>query len=335
MNTNSEDIKEEELLSNNYKNDLIINPKECPYCNLIISSKEYSDHLLCHEIDQNENPNSEFNVNNYAITSNPISSFNNNNKRPESYLNYNSIIDNIRRDNVEETKKGNNNFFDKISNFWEDIVNKIKKENNNSDEDINNENTDENISNDNNYTNINSYNYTNNYNNLHNLRHRRFNDVREIRRPTYFSNNRNRYNYRNNSCPRMPDGETNNNYQRFFFQNRQRSGLFINEDEDDLSDLSVNFSDDENVNENNIKNILKYIPTSKIKIVNKNNENSRCVICLEDFVIDDEVSTLQCLHLFHQKCIEKWIKKKLWCPICKYEISVNSLLNGGVIEDNL
>ena len=116
MNTNSEDIKEEELLSNNYKNDLIINPKECPYCNLIISSKEYSDHLLCHEIDQNENPNSEFNVNNYAITSNPISSFNNN-KRPESYLNYNSIIDNIRRDNVEETKKGNNNFFDKISNF--------------------------------------------------------------------------------------------------------------------------------------------------------------------------------------------------------------------------
>ena len=74
-----------------------------------------------------------------------------------------------------------------------------------------------------------------------------------------------------------------------------------------------------NENNNKINNILNKLPIIKIEDINKlNDENKRCIICLEDFKNDDKSIYLPCFHLYHEKCITDWINmKKAFCPFCR------------------
>ena len=74
-----------------------------------------------------------------------------------------------------------------------------------------------------------------------------------------------------------------------------------------------------NENCNEIINILNKLPVVKIADINKlNEENKRCVICLEDFKNNDKSIYLPCFHLFHEKCITDWINmNKGFCPFCR------------------
>ena len=74
-----------------------------------------------------------------------------------------------------------------------------------------------------------------------------------------------------------------------------------------------------NENNNEINNILKQLPVNKIEDISKlNDENKRCVICLEDFQNNDKSIYLPCFHLFHEKCLTDWINvKKGFCPLCR------------------
>lgn len=47
-----------------------------------------------------------------------------------------------------------------------------------------------------------------------------------------------------------------------------------------------------------------------------------CTICLDD--IEDESWFLPCTHVFHNDCINNWIKEKPICPICKIPIYVST-----------
>jgi len=69
-------------------------------------------------------------------------------------------------------------------------------------------------------------------------------------------------------------------------------------------------------NKKTISNIKK---ESKDHIViNKDFENNECIICLEPMVINDKVKILECGHMYHYDCINKWIEKKgeINCPLC-------------------
>ena len=59
----------------------------------------------------------------------------------------------------------------------------------------------------------------------------------------------------------------------------------------------------------------------------KNSDNEKCIICLEDFKINDQCLYLNCLHLFHARCIIEWLLKHDNCPICKecYKIDDDKL----------
>lgn len=50
-------------------------------------------------------------------------------------------------------------------------------------------------------------------------------------------------------------------------------------------------------------------------------EKVDCMICLEelDFTKNNEYIRLKChdSHIFHNKCLLTWCKKKINCPICK------------------
>ena len=93
-------------------------------------------------------------------------------------------------------------------------------------------------------------------------------------------------------------------------------------------DISLNISEKNDEDEDTYTKLISYIPVFNCKDKKKEKENNnKCIICLSDFEIGDKKSTLPCLHFFHPDCIERWIKRQKYCPICKFQISFESLLN--------
>ena len=83
-----------------------------------------------------------------------------------------------------------------------------------------------------------------------------------------------------------------------------------------------------NKKEGNINDIINDLPVRKLKLedVNKiNEENKRCMICLDDFKINDYAMYLPCFHFYHKKCLIIWIKGMPSCPLCKIKININKL----------
>jgi hypothetical protein len=63
-----------------------------------------------------------------------------------------------------------------------------------------------------------------------------------------------------------------------------------------------------------IKSIGKY---KKIKDTSVLQEKS-CPICIDEFVCGEYNRTLDCGHVFHKKCIDRWFKKNHSdCPMCR------------------
>jgi hypothetical protein len=68
--------------------------------------------------------------------------------------------------------------------------------------------------------------------------------------------------------------------------------------------------------------ILEKLPEKIIDSINNlRDENKRCTICLEDFIVKDIVIYLPCFHFFHKECIIKWIEQNPICPLCKFDIN--------------
>ena len=69
---------------------------------------------------------------------------------------------------------------------------------------------------------------------------------------------------------------------------------------------------------NEINNLL----CKPIKI--KENSNillENCFICMENYkCLELKRELPNCKHYFHKKCIDKWLKKKASCPICRDEL---------------
>jgi len=70
------------------------------------------------------------------------------------------------------------------------------------------------------------------------------------------------------------------------------------------------------------------------KLINKkinakpNDSNDFCVICLDEFT-PTAIYQINCGHCFHDKCIERWLRLKQVCPICRVECKttqVNKLI---------
>lgn len=118
------------------------------------------------------------------------------------------------------------------------------------------------------------------------------------------------YQYENNG--------NNDNYYNFNLFNPSEN-LIDNDLNYLLNDININD------NENNINGIdeelINLLPIKEIKDINKIPEDKKnCRICMENFVINDEIMVLPCLHEYHKNCIEKWFKFASTCPLCKYDL---------------
>ncbi|CAI9763912.1 unnamed protein product [Fraxinus pennsylvanica] len=60
---------------------------------------------------------------------------------------------------------------------------------------------------------------------------------------------------------------------------------------------------------------------------NPNSEIPECAICLSDFVESDKGRKLECEHMFHRHCVEKWLQEyKGTCPLCRSSIVSEEIL---------
>ncbi|KAL2233546.1 E3 ubiquitin-protein ligase RING1-like [Sesamum indicum] len=57
-----------------------------------------------------------------------------------------------------------------------------------------------------------------------------------------------------------------------------------------------------------------------VEIVNGENDDEQCVVCLEEWETGDMAKEMPCKHKFHVECIEKWLKIRGSCPVCRYEM---------------
>ena len=72
-------------------------------------------------------------------------------------------------------------------------------------------------------------------------------------------------------------------------------------------------------NNNKFKNINQINKLLGISKKNNNDNNQLCIICLDYLNKDENYRLLPiCNHIYHEKCIDKWLIKNSKCPICKY-----------------
>ena len=99
-----------------------------------------------------------------------------------------------------------------------------------------------------------------------------------------------------------------------------------------FADDIISFNISEDKDDINLKKLVSFIPVFTVKDKNKRKDNNKCTICLSEFEIGEKKSTLPCMHSFHYNCIERWMKSKKYCPICKFQISLETLKNS--LEQN-
>ena len=70
---------------------------------------------------------------------------------------------------------------------------------------------------------------------------------------------------------------------------------------------------------------LPTITFDKEKFKNCGAENAdklECRICMTEFEDGDNLRLLQCMHHYHQQCIDKWFDSSSKCPLCNTDQSL-------------
>lgn len=52
-----------------------------------------------------------------------------------------------------------------------------------------------------------------------------------------------------------------------------------------------------------------------------NEEERKCMVCLELFTGGEDLRILPCLHRYHKDCIDQWLARNRHCPVCKHDIT--------------
>ncbi len=106
--------------------------------------------------------------------------------------------------------------------------------------------------------------------------------------------------------------------------NREMAREFLVEQQENISEIAshIHF---ENCKE--IKNLLGKSLKMK-KNDNKMNEYDVCNVCFEEYKENEYIRVLpNCKHHFHKRCIDKWLKKKAQCAVCRFNVFEEHIKN--------
>jgi hypothetical protein len=70
-------------------------------------------------------------------------------------------------------------------------------------------------------------------------------------------------------------------------------------------------------------------PSTRVLYVRKRvgaecDSSDECAICMGTYVTGTYRSHLPCGHMFHQKCMTRWLGVKLTCPLCRLKLNESS-----------
>lgn len=51
-----------------------------------------------------------------------------------------------------------------------------------------------------------------------------------------------------------------------------------------------------------------------------NEQDNKCLVCQDEYIIGNEVRRLPCTHFFHKDCVDCWLKDNSNCPICRLKL---------------
>ncbi|EEF28458.1 conserved hypothetical protein [Ricinus communis] len=67
------------------------------------------------------------------------------------------------------------------------------------------------------------------------------------------------------------------------------------------------------------------IPYSKRRV--EEQETAACAVCLSEFTEGESVRNLECKHLFHNGCLDKWLQQcKSTCPLCRNKVVADEVV---------
>ena len=66
---------------------------------------------------------------------------------------------------------------------------------------------------------------------------------------------------------------------------------------------------------NKVKDIEEYIVESKLI-------GYECIICLQGFNQEQQITIIKCGHIYHKHCLTKWFLKKKTCPLCDEGLTI-------------
>ena len=144
--------------------------------------------------------------------------------------------------------------------------------------------------------------------------------------PNMMSNNMYNYNLNNYQNPYMGGQMMNpiNNINRTNIINNQRNNENQNNNIINIDNNNNNKNDKKDDEKNKIRNqLIKEFDEFQYKNKDKFGDtftDDECSICIMKYRVTEKIKILPCKHIFHKKCIKKWLKKNDTCPLCNFDI---------------
>jgi hypothetical protein len=116
-----------------------------------------------------------------------------------------------------------------------------------------------------------------------------------------------------------------NNTDIFNIQNENNDTIQLNI-EFEIHNYNEGLDDDDELEDyfKNCKEINEKVSKSEKIKANDPVLNEDCLICMEKYKSGELKRKIpKCSHYFHKKCIDKWLKKKATCPICRCNLLEN------------
>ena len=333
------------------------NEKVCPYCSESMSAEIYNDHLMCHQLENEENFNAQNNIN-------PIRN-NNSNRNFIGNRNHNN------NDDSHFNSNPNNNENNLLTNIFGLFASPLQNQNNNSEVNGNNSSNRNNNSNNNSPNSfeflssligLNSNN--NNNNNINNNDNQEEGNILQKLSSglSNISSTLNTFGEIGNQLHNFSSNIMSNPIANNLFraESLNENNISNNNNSSDRNERRINFDNNNNIipfisvpfrdnlrsrpriiiggrrihrdnrnhnhiSSNEVDRIMELLPCS-VLTEKKDGENKECIVCLSEFEVGESITTLPCVHIFHNECIKSWLKSNNHCPICKFEITLNSIM---------
>tara|TARA_B110000114_G_C15044387_1_gene378540 strand:+ start:354 stop:1265 length:912 start_codon:yes stop_codon:yes gene_type:complete len=106
------------------------------------------------------------------------------------------------------------------------------------------------------------------------------------------------------------------NYINYICHHLNEAGWLFEDYDTEISN-TVNEKYSEKESNNDVINNIPSFLFKKFNINKNTNINYDCIVCMCEIEENEECKKLKCGHMFHNTCINNWLKRTLECPMCR------------------